>query len=196
MIRLLAEAAFALAGIGRILLFRPDWHERFNLTAAGLYRSFGAILIGLPVYGLMQAFATQINPALDYPVWYLAVDLARLWLLFPFVAAFAVSVTGLKRQYAAWVTVRNWAVLAQIILVTLVMATYVAGISGLGLINVFFVIFYPAFLTALHLAIAFAVLKGPWERVAGAGVIVVLADFLSREGMRALMIWHLASQAS
>lgn len=198
MIRLFAEASFALAGIGRILLFRPDWHERFNLTEAGLYRSFGAILIGLPVYALMQAFFDRLTAAsqIDLPFWYYLVDLARLWLLFPVVAAVAVTVTGTKQHFAAWLTVRNWSVLAQTVLVMLVAASAVAGITDQTLLGLFFLIFYPAFLTALHLAIAFAVLRGPWERVAGAGVIVVLADFLSREGVQALAQALAASQAS
>jgi hypothetical protein len=198
MIRLLAEAAFALSGIGRILLFRPDWHERFNLTEAGLYRSFGAIPIGLPVYVLMQAFFARLTAAaqVDLPFWYYLVDLARLWLVFPLVAAIAVSVTGTKQYFAAWLTVRNWSVLAQTILVLLVAASAVAGLTDQTFLGIFFLIFYPAFLTALHLAIAFAVLKGPWERVAGAGVIVVLADFLSREGVQALAQALATTQAS
>lgn len=188
MIRLLAEAALAMSGVGRILLFRPDWHERFNLTASGLYRSFAAILIGLPVYALLQVFFARLTAAtpVELPIWYYLADLARLWLLFPFVAALAVTVTGTKRDYAAWLTVRNWSVLAQTSLVTLVAAAAVAGLADQTLLAVFFVFFYPAFLTVLHLSIAFAVLRGTWQRVAGAGVIVVLADFVSREGMQAL----------
>lgn len=198
MIRLLAEAAFAMAGIGRILLFRPDWRNRFNLTEAGLYRSFGAILFGLPVYGLMQVFFARLTAAapVDLPLWYFFLDLARLWLLFPVVAAVAVSVTGTKRHFAAWLTVRNWSVLAQTLLVMLIAASAVAGITDQTFLALFFVIFYPAFLTVLHLSIAFAVLDGPWQRVAGAGVIVVLADFLSREGIQALAQAIAAAQAS
>lgn len=188
MIRMLAEAAFAMSGIGRILLFRPDWSDRFNLTERGLARSFGAALIALPVYALMHAFFWQISPAGTpvQPLWYFAIDLARLWLLFPVVAALAVMVTGLKRDYAAWLTVRNWSVLAQILVVTLIAATHVAGLTGQVFLAYFFVLFYPVFVTVLHLSIAFAVLRGPWQRVAGAGMIVVLADFVSREGMQAL----------
>ena len=87
---------------------------------------------------------------------------------------------------AAWLTVRNWSVLAQILIVTLIAATHVAGLTGQVFLAYFFVLFYPVFLTVLHLSIAFAVLRGPWQRVAGAGMIVVLADFVSREGMQAL----------
>ena len=196
MIRLLAEAAFAMSGIGRILLFRPDWHEKFDLSEKGLIRSFGAILISLPVYLLMQAFFGQLAPetAALYPAWYYLVDLARLWILFPIAAAVAVIVTGLKKDYAAWLTVRNWSVLAQMILVTIVAATAVAGLSGQAAIGIFFVLFYPAFLTVLHLSIAFVVLRGPWPRVAGAALIVLLSDFLSRQGLTALVSAYLQAQ--
>lgn len=188
MIRLLAEAAFAMSGIGRILLFRPDWREKFNLTERGLIRSFGAALIALPAYVLMHAFFSQISPPGTpvQPLWYFAIDLARLWLLFPIVATLAVIATGMKKDFAAWLTVRNWSVLAQILIVTLIAATHVAGLTGQVFLAYFFVLFYPVFLTVLHLSIAFAVLRGPWQRVAGAGMIVVLTDFVSREGMQAL----------
>lgn len=188
MIRLVAEAAFALGGIGRILLFRPDWRERFNLTEAGLYRSFGAALLSLPAYALMQLFFDRLTSANapELEVWWYAVDLARLWLLFPIVAALAVSVTGLRKDFAAWVTVHNWAVLAQILLVTIAAAAAVSGIGGQGFVALFFGLFYPAFLVVLHLLIAFATLRGPWSTVAGAAALTLVADFGSRFAMTAL----------
>ena len=180
---LFGDLGAALSGIWKIVTFKEGWREDFDISASGAARSFAAALIGIPVFVLFvlganyTAAAFNGPPEAQYTLIEAALAYARIWLVFPFAAAGAAILLGLKHHYTSWLIVHNWAVLALLTVATVPYILFAAGLSSPALLALFAQLYFLARLF-VHWRIACVTLEvGPATGAAAAGIPVAI-DFL------------------
>lgn len=112
------EIVRSLTGAWRLFVGKPDALRYFDTSSEGFWRSFQAILIVLPVYLVTAladratAFDTVIADGTISDAGFWTTELVTLaldWVTFPILLALIGGVIGIKREYATYITVRNWA---------------------------------------------------------------------------------------
>jgi hypothetical protein len=184
MIRLIAEAWGGLIAITRAIAFREDWHEPLNLSAAGLVRSFSAVLFTLPVFWFTLQGAMRLSAELapDADITYafsdFAADMVRIWLVFPILAALLVRLAGVKQRYVHWLVLHNWAVLFLFLSQGLVFVFYLSGLANAETTAFIYTFAYLFFRFFLHARVAVVALGLPAGRGIALGLIPVFTDFM------------------
>jgi len=184
MIALIRDARAAMGGLFGLLAFKEDWRAGFDVSSQGVARSFAAAILALPAFILFVLSANYFVAAQPeapetarYTPLEAVLSYARIWLVFPLVAALLTWVMGETKRFAAWLVVHNWAVFALLHLAALIYVLYPAGLSDLNALALFsqFYFFIRLF---VHWRVAWGALdRGP-AMGAVAAAIPVLADFL------------------
>ena len=133
----LAETVRSLIGAWRLLLNKPDALRLFDASTDGFWRSFAAIIPVAPLYFLtaltdrqsILADPTEAGTYSEGLFWVeKTVSLAFDWVTFPILLALLGGFLGMKRHYALYIVVRNWA--------TVVMMVPFGVLSLLGLAGI------------------------------------------------------------
>jgi hypothetical protein len=182
---LIDDARTAIGGVFRLMAFREDWRSAFDVSADGLVRSFAAVLICLPAYAFLVAALNHFvvsNPdlapeAATMGLGEAALQYARLWLLFPLVAALVVLVLGRRRALVPWIVVHNWTVVALIHLQVLIWALNAAGLVD-GAVLASLLSFYQLVRLFAHWRVALGALDVGPVTAGAAAAIPLIADWL------------------
>ncbi len=119
-----AEVSRALTGAWRLFLGKPDAMRFFDTSVDGFWRSFRAIILVAPLYGLTaladrRDMLTDANPADDFSnsaFWAAkALTLALDWVTLPILLGLIAGFIGIRRGYAGYVVARNWATVLMIV---------------------------------------------------------------------------------
>jgi hypothetical protein len=167
------EIVRSLTGSWRLFLGKPDALRVFDTSIEGFWRSFQTIVLVVPIYlvaALGDRAASFGDVIADGTVsatafWGTeALTLALDWVALPALLAVVAGFIGIKREYAAYVVVRNWAA-------PLMAAPFAAAslLGGLGISEDFLLI--PS-LAALVFSLRFGYLIA--RRTLNAGVDVAI----------------------
>ena len=167
------EIVRSLTGSWRLFLGKPDALRAFDTSTEGFWRSFQTIVLVVPIYlvaALGDRAASFGDVIADGTVsattfWATeALTLALDWVALPALLAVVAGVIGIKREYSAYVVVRNWAA-------PLMAAPFAAAslLGGLGISEDFLLI--PS-LAALVFSLRFGYLIA--RRTLNAGVDVAI----------------------
>lgn len=134
------DLIFGLRGVVRMLGFKAGWQSDFDVSTAGIVRSFSGMILALPAFVLMLAsvshFAAE-NPEIGGAgvslldgvlIW------ARFWLVFPVSAALVCIVLRMTDRFGAWLVVHNWTIFALIHVQALIWILYAAGIGNVDVL--------------------------------------------------------------
>ena len=182
---LIDDARTALGGVFRLMAFRDDWRNAFDVSVDGLIRSFAAVIVCLPAYAFLVAASNHfvvenpdlVDAAATTTLGEAAVQYARLWLLFPLVAGLVVLVLGRRRALVPWIVVHNWTVVALIHLQLMIWALHAAGLVGAAVLASL-LSFYQLLRLFAHWRVAFGALDVGPATAAAAAAIPLLADWL------------------
>jgi len=180
MIRLLAEAWVGLKGIYYLLMFRENWEQNFDFSLRGLWHSFAAILLVLPLIGLIMIGGYYAGSRDFFPVFMVSYTLS--WLIFPIAAAIAVSVLGVRQNFIPWVVMHNWGVIPLYGLQALFWTLHVAGLADVDMLGLLFFAYGPIRLL-IHWRIAYAALGVPTITAAMAAAVPVIASEILYEAV-------------
>jgi len=110
-----AEIERSFIGAWRLFLSKPDALKSFDTSIEGFWRSFQVIVLVAPLY-FVTAVADRLAglddavPAGAGAFWATQVlALVLDWVTLPLLLAAVAGLIGVKRQYPAYITVRNWA---------------------------------------------------------------------------------------
>jgi hypothetical protein len=172
MIRLIAEAWLGLRSVARLLAFRPDWEADIDLSLRGLWHSFAASLIALPLIGVIIVGA--LHAGLNGFFGQFAASYWLSWLLFPIAAALTVIILGVRQNFVPWIILHNWGVVFLYGLQASFWVLFVAGLTDQAGLGLLFYIYGPVRIL-LHWRIAYMALGVPTLTSAMAAAIPVLA---------------------
>lgn len=97
----------SVSGALHLIIDGPPALSRFDLSVAGFWRSFGAALVSLPIYGLVLATSGR---GLDGHALTGALVIYGLnWVTFPIVMLAVSKLLGLSDNYVRYIIVYNWA---------------------------------------------------------------------------------------
>ena len=187
MIEILRDARTATVGVFRLIAFRKDWRSYFDISPAGVARSFSGIVLAAPAF-IFTVYAIGYfvaeNPALTGPDSGLdrteaALTWVRYWLLFPIVAALTTLAAGLTGKFAAWVVVQNWTVFVLVHIQAVIFALYPAGLADPASLSQLSLLYIVARMLAFWRVAAGALEVSPLYAAALAG-IAFLADWTLR----------------
>jgi hypothetical protein len=177
MLRLIAEAWVAAQGLYRLMRFQDGWEIDFDFSAAGFWRSFGAALVALPFIALILAGAWYIEPS-GFNGFRFLVLYTLSWLIFPLAAGLAVTILGVRPNFAVWVILHNWAVVFLYGLQAVFFLLHTAGLINGDVLSLFLLLYGYARLL-IHWRIAYATLGLPTITSALATAVPVLAGELA-----------------
>lgn len=172
MMRLIAEARLALVASWRALTFKQGWKAGFDISLDGLWRSFFAAVLALPLVALILAGAWHAGGTIELGTF--AFGYAVSWALFPVAAAAACLITGARTGFVPWVIVHNWAVIWLYALQALFWTLHTAGIFNRELLELAFFL-YTYLRILVHWRIAYVSLGLPTITSALAAAVPVLA---------------------
>lgn len=172
MMRLIAEARLALVASWRALTFQQGWKAGFDISLDGLWRSFFAAVLALPLVALILAGAWDAGGTIELGTF--AFGYAVSWALFPVAAAAACLITGARSGFVPWVIVHNWAVLWLYALQALFWTLHTAGIFNRELLELAFFL-YTYLRILVHWRIAYVSLGLPTITSALAAAVPILA---------------------
>ncbi len=119
-----AEIVRSLRGAWRLFLGRPDAMRFFDTSVDGFWRSFRAIILVAPLYGLTALadrydLLTDANPTDDFTngqFWAAkSLTLALDWVALPILLGLLADFIGIRRGYPGYVVARNWATVLMIV---------------------------------------------------------------------------------
>ncbi len=175
------EITRSLTGAWEIFIDRPNAMRHFDTDYAGFWRSFQAIVLIAPLYGLTMLAAYRGMPARlpasELPdgavfVWAQAVTLGLDWVTLPILLAALAGVLGIQRTYAPYVVVRNWS--------TVLIVSPFAAIAMLEIVfDGIGPLVLPLWLlaTAAVLRFAFLIARRAMEATTGLAIGIVALDF-------------------
>lgn len=182
MIALLREAVAAMTGLGKLIAFRDDWRQHFDISADGVWRSFAAVLLSIPGYVLFVFAANYLVASVpDAPAGagFNALEaiatFARIWFVFPIVAAGVAILLNLKHHFAGWLVLHNWTVLALLHISVLFYVLYAAGLADRAALSLLLQ-FYFMLRLFVHWRVACAALQTGVATGAAAAAIPILVD--------------------
>src|SRR5262249_488650 len=109
------EIIRSLTGAWYVFLDKPDAPRFFDLSVEGFWRSFRAILLMIPAYGLtaLTDYQTLVGSAdgnFDTSTYVLTKVIADGfdWILFPILLFLVAEPLGITRRYPSFIIARNW----------------------------------------------------------------------------------------
>jgi hypothetical protein len=167
-----------LAGAWQVMNGRPAGLAQLDNSIEGFWRSFGAIVLSVPVLVLVLLSQDRIALDLEEPsgsvlpvpvqmsVWLVE------WVLFPIVMAIVARPIGVASHYVPFIVARNWASVLIMAAYALPLLAYLAGIvPARGLLFIQFVILVVSGYFWFRIART-ALLAPP-----GLAVAIVVADY-------------------
>lgn len=183
MIQIILDARNGLVGMVRLLTFQEDWKSCFDISAQGVARSFGAVLLTLPLYIFIIAAGQYTGLSMAEPgyvvepinIWVSSLSFLRIWFVFPILAIVITIILNVRHRFAAWLVVHNWAVLFLVLFQTAMFAIFTSGLTNVAGLGFLFMIYRFGRLY-VHWRVAHGTLDlPPFQTVAAAG-IPVMAD--------------------
>jgi hypothetical protein len=113
-----AEIERSLAGAWQLFLGKPDALRAFDTSIEGFWRSFQAIVLVAPIYLITAVVertslfgsAIAVGAFSEEAFWATQVlTLVLDWVTLPILLAGIAGMIGIRRQYPAYIVVRNWA---------------------------------------------------------------------------------------
>lgn len=169
----------AVYGAGRLALGDKSALKWFELTVAGFWRSFAAVLIIAPFYFLIiitppgetsTEAAREIGFLSSLAIYLLS------WIVFPVVMIAVAHLLSLSRSYVTFIIVHNWSqVIIMAAFLPLALAR-LAGVAGDHVVTVVGVV-----LSILFLAYKWFIARHALGAAAGAAVGITILDVLIDE---------------
>jgi hypothetical protein len=162
----------------------------FDLTVAGFWRSFGAILVAAPAFIFITALENHLLVSADReppPAFLNVADYVLGWIVFPLVMLAVCKFLDLGTRYATYIIAMNWARVLIIGLFVLVYAILVIPMLGVTLGAIAWLVIWAAVLyyqwfiaktalgTPTGTAIAIVVLQNVLDVAIEAGVFFAYA---------------------
>lgn len=181
------DATAGWGAVWRLLAFREGWREGFDVSAAGVVRSFAAVILCAPAFVFLNLAAARfiaahpdlVGDTAPPGVLEAALQYLRLWIVFPLGAYLAARLMGLTAGFAPWLVVHNWTVFVLIHVQVVIWALYAAGIGGPELLASLMGVYALARLF-VHWRVAAGALGLPAGRAALAASIPLLLDEVAR----------------
>lgn len=138
------EIRRSLTGAWELFLDRPDAMRHFDVSVDGFWRSFGAIVLIVPLYLITVIAERQVlvsDPiaaaTLSDPAFFLAKAFALCldWVALPVILALAARPLGVERSYSAYIVARNWGAVIAISPFALVAFLFALGVLGMDMTN-------------------------------------------------------------
>jgi hypothetical protein len=132
-----------LAGAWRVMNGDFNGLAQLDTTIEGFWRSFGAIVLLIPVFTLLVLANRQIAADLNLTGGILPVPaeaLMRLieWLLFPGLLALIARPIGLAGQYVPFIVARNWSSIIVTSFLVIPLLAYLGGSISVQVLKPFF----------------------------------------------------------
>lgn len=128
----LKEISWSLYGAYRLARNDPGALQYFNLSTAGFFTSFAAIILALPFYAIENAIEYQLI-ATETPIIRFLILLSFTffinWIVFLLVMAVFAKILDFSDKFSIFVIVHNWAQLA-IIVVWMPLSVLSSGLAG------------------------------------------------------------------
>ena len=176
------EIRRSLEGAWLLFLNRAEAMRFFDLTVAGFWRSFQAIILIAPLYAL-TAIADErhvltdsvVEVGFSEPAYILekALTLGIDWITFPILLAVVARAIGVERTYSAYVVARNWSAV-----VSAVPFGVIALLTMLGVFSDSIGAILSLITIAVVLRYNFIVARTALGVTIGLAVAVVVSDFL------------------
>jgi hypothetical protein len=132
------EISQNLAGAWQVMNGRSSGLVQLDVSIEGFWRSFGAIILSVPVLVLLLLSRDRIAVDLEEPsgtglpviaqatVWLVE------WVLFPIVLAVVARPIGVARNYVPFIVARNWASVLVMAAYAVPLLAYLAGLMPAG----------------------------------------------------------------
>ena len=123
-----------LAGAWMVMNGDADGLRRLDTSVEGFWRSFGAIILIVPVFVLsIMSEARLAQDIGDLPVQALTVPVQSAilmvdWMLFPGLMALVARPIGLAQQYVPFIVARNWSAVLVNAIYAVPLLIYLAGL--------------------------------------------------------------------
>jgi hypothetical protein len=144
-----AEIKRSLQGAWALLLNRKDGMRAFDVSIDGFFRSFGAVVLLVPLYGVAALAEVRLlqfdgAPVDGFPfVWFFVwkfIGLGVDWLALPVVLALLARPLGLAARYVPFIVARNWTSPVAMSMSILPSVLYAAGLIGQELAAILFLV--------------------------------------------------------
>jgi len=155
------EIASSLRAAARLFILDQEALKGFNRSIEGFWRSFFAVVFGLPYYAVLVLWPSGDGGGVA--AGRLAIAVLLSWTLFPLIVAVLARVQGLGGSYVTYIVANNWASALTPQAYLVLALAYRMGLIGLE------------FYEMLQLLVFVALLWYAWAvcRVAlGAGIVV------------------------
>ena len=131
-----------LAGAWLVMNGDSDGLERMDTTIEGFWRSFGAIVLLIPIFALSVLGDRQLATDLDLadkvrPVPVEALILLVEWMLFPALMALFARPAGYTSRYVPFIVARNWSSVVTSAFFAIPLLAYLGGIVSVQMLFLF-----------------------------------------------------------
>ncbi|WP_019959955.1 hypothetical protein [Woodsholea maritima] len=177
----------ALIGFGKLMAYQDGWRDYFDVSTAGVLRSFSAAIWSLPIFILyyfcVNYFLSGLAPVDGEPIATLGLldgvlTFVRIWVAFPIIAFVTVRILGLEALLGPWLSVHNWTVFILLHFTGFVWLIYAAGLIDENGVLIFNGFFYPVVRLFVHYRVAEGALGCHWTTALAAAGIPLVADWL------------------
>ncbi len=168
-----------IKGIVKAVKGEDNWQDHFDLTTPALTRSFGALILCLPLFIIITKAVVKYNDnsAGGAPFLAIGIVLGLMSLAFPLIAYLLCMIFEKQSAFRPWVIVRNWAFLCVIALITLGFGLYLLGLLPFSLAYIFGLFFYLSIL-ALDVSLALHIAKFDWAGAVFAAILVTMTSIM------------------
>ena len=129
----------SLAGALLVMRGRPEGLGRLDLSLAGFWRSFAALILVLPLafipeWSMADVIAEEgeVPPGLPDSIFSACFISVVDWLAFPLLFAFLARPLGLSDRYVPFIVARTWSAVVLAAVNALVALPYGLGLASLG----------------------------------------------------------------
>jgi hypothetical protein len=129
----------SLSGALLVMLGRPEGLGRLDLSLAGFWRSFAALILVLPLafipeWSMANVVAEEGEVPPGFRDWLFSASVVSLvdWFAFPLLFAFLARPLGLSDRYVPFIVARNWSAVVLAAINALVALPYGIGLTSLG----------------------------------------------------------------
>jgi hypothetical protein len=129
----------SLSGAVLVMLGRPEGLGRLDLSLAGFWRSFAALILVLPLafipeWSMANVVAEEGEVPSGFSDWLFSAAIVSLvdWFAFPLLFAFLARPLGLSDRYVPFIVARNWSAVVLAAINALVALPYGIGLTSLG----------------------------------------------------------------
>jgi len=176
MIRLAASIYLGLNATYKALTFKPGWHGELDVSMAGFWRSFAAIIPSVVMLWLI--LLGQSSAGYTIPLASVMLSFAVSWLVYPGVAAVVCTALGVRDKFVPWVVMMNWGRAWLYIVLGFLWMLRTSGLVGTALPELFLILFqYIRFL--VYWRLAYVSLGLPTITAAFAGAVPLIVSWIA-----------------